>query len=168
MHSQFDFDKLVDTESLNSDRKVLNKSEDSGVPGLVFNTDRRPIMKNQTSVSDAGKSSVEFTGESSSFMEPLEDLDLISGRTRPTVVGTGMEVPVDFSKDHKIYDPSLDRTTGFGQVELGDVNRKTGEKFTKESFGLPDFYTNPVDLIIASVILVAVITIEIIGIIAIL
>ena len=167
MHSQFDFDSTLDSESLNTDRNVLNKS-DSSVEGLIFHSGGSALKKNQTSVSDGGISSIEFTDSSSTFYEPLEDMDLLTGKTKPTVVGTGISEPVDYSAEHKIYDPSVDATTGIGHIDFDSTNRKTDHKFTKESFGLPNFYTNPVDLIIASLILILVIVIEIIGLVAIL
>lgn len=167
MNSKYDFDSVFEDENLNNDRNVLNKSDDDALPGLVFNDSKGSFIKGKTSVVEGGFSGVEFTDASTTFYEPLEDLDLISGRTKPSVVGS-LNEPKDYSLEHKIYDPSKDATTGFGYVNLNSMNEKTGDKFTKESFGLPDFYTNPIDLIIASLILLALIVIEIIGLIAIL
>ncbi|MBO4637809.1 MAG: hypothetical protein J5685_11760 [Clostridiales bacterium] len=158
MIPQREFDNLYDTAATDENRNVMNREEGRTGPDLVVNSN----YQNRASRRSSRYDSVEFTETSASYMDPLEDEDLLSGNTTPTVVGyyDGLE---DY--ESRVYDPMNDMV--IGRVPSPDtVKTPDLGKLPKSAFGLPDFFKNPVDLFVSCILLAGVIILEIIGLVA--
>lgn len=158
MIPQREFDNMYDTAATDENRNVLNREEGRTGPDLVVSTN----YENRAARRSARYDSVEFTDTSASYMEPLEDEELLSGKSEPTVVGY-----YDGLGDYesRVYDPMND--TYIGTVPSPDkVNVPDLGKLPKQAFGLPDFFKNPVDLFVSCILLAGIIILEIIGLIA--
>ncbi len=140
---------------IDPDRNVLNTKDPDERTGFVIKTDeqKRKIMR-------SGRyESVEFTETSLAYGDPFEDEALISGQVKPSVTAV-----YDTGYDGKpnVYDPSKDHVKQTSNVDSFDHTGQMGV-LSKESFATPEFFRNPVDLIIGSVIFGLIIVLEIIG-----
>ncbi len=150
------YDDIFDTAATDIDRNVMNQEETPA--GFAMSSDGARRTRTRSSRYD----SVEFTDTSADFYRPIEDEDVISGKVKPTVVGY---YDTDYDGSPNIYNPSED--TFGASVRLNNSEPVVG-KLPREAYGKPEFFLNTFDLAIASVILIAVIVLEIIGLIAIL
>jgi len=157
MIPKYDFDNSYDRQQTDIDRKVMNKTDAAERAGVVIVTDQH----RRADARSSRYGSVEFTDDSAEFYEPIEDEELLSGKVKPTIAGY---YDTGYSGIPNVYDPSLDKTTGIGVIK-NEVNNDIG-KLPKDAYGIPDFFKNPVDLIISIIALSAFIIIEIIGLIA--
>jgi len=140
---------------MNPDREVLNKPDISDREDLIVKTD-----ENKRRIARSSRyESVEFTDESVDFSQPFEDEALISGQVKPTVSAvydTGYDGKPNFYDPDKEYEEicytgdSFDRTQDMGPLQ-------------SESYATPEFFKNPVDLIIGSAVAFLVIVLEIIA-----
>lgn len=152
MIPKFNDDFLSAETDLN--RNVMNEGETPS--NFIVSTNYEKRQAARSSKYD----SVEFTGSSANFLDPIEDEDLLSGVTKPTVQGyydTGYDGTPNF------YNPSEDKVSTMAtpprEQSLG--------KMPKEAYGKPAFFENSFDLGVASVILIAIVVLEIIGLVAI-
>ncbi|MCR5592936.1 MAG: hypothetical protein K6F79_04210 [Saccharofermentans sp.] len=145
---------------MDPDRNVLNTREPDDKNGFIIKTDenKRKLMRSSR------YESVEFTDTSLDYAGTFEDEALISGQVRPEVTA---HYNTGYDGKPNVYDPSRDSVIPMVSSDSFDRTSTMGA-LTKESFSLPRFFTNPVDLIIGSVILTALIVLEIIGLIVIL
>ncbi len=140
---------------IDPERNVLNTKDPDNTTGFVIKTDdeKRKIMRS------GGYESVEFTDSSLTYGDPFEDEALLSGQVKPevsAVYDTGYDGKPNF------YDPSKDYVEAIPSVDSFDRTSEMGA-LTKESFSTPEFFNNPVDLIIGSVICGLIIVLEIVG-----
>lgn len=145
------YDDMFDTEATNIDRNVMNRGE--APAGFVVSSDDQRRAQARSSRYD----SVEFTDSSANFYQPFEDQELLSGQVKPTVTGY---YDTGYNGQPQVYDPSEDT---FGEhVRLKNPGPSVG-KIPREAYGKPGFFRNTFDLLIASMILMSVIMLEIIG-----
>ena len=158
MIPQREFDNLYDSAATDENRNVMNRDDRRPGPDLIVS----PNYENRAERRSSRYDSVEFTDTSASYMEPLEDEELLAGKSTPTVVGY-----YDGLGDYesRVYDPMND--TVIGKVPSPDTIRRVDVgKLPKTAFGLPEFFKNPVDLFVSCVLLIGIIILEIIGLIA--
>ena len=141
---------------MDPERNVLNTQDPDENTGFVIKTDeqKRKLMRS------ARYESVEFTETSISYNEPYEDEAVISGQVKPEVTAV---YDTGYDGTPNVYDPSKDHTSDVKPT--GDSFDRTSQMgvLTKDSFGTPEFFRNPVDLAIGCVIFGLVIILEIIG-----
>ena len=143
------YDDMFDTLATDVDRNVMNEGEKPS--DFVVTTNYEKRAEARSSRYDSAK----FTDTSAKFWDPIEDEDLLSGVTKPTVLGY---YDTDYDGTPNYYNPSLDkvssRATPNEPMAIG--------KMPKEAYGKPEFFENSFDLGIASIILVAIVILEII------
>lgn len=141
--------------NIDPERNVLNTKDPDENTGFVIKTDenKRKLMRS------ARYESVEFTDTSIAYNEPFEDEALISGQVKPEVAAV-----YDTGYDGKpnVYDPSKDHVSEVKTVDSFDRTSQMG-LLTKESFATPEFFKNPVDLMIGCVVFGLIIILEIVG-----
>ncbi len=140
---------------MDPDRNVLNTKDPDDKTGFVIKTDenKRKLMRSSR------YESVEFAESSLSYGDAYEDEALLSGQVNPKVSAV-----YDTGYDGKpnIYDPSKDTVKEIRTTDSFDRTSEMGV-LTKDSFSTPEFFNNPVDLIIGCVICVLFIILEIVG-----
>lgn len=145
---------------MDPERNVLNTQDPDDKNGFIIRTDenKRKLMRSSR------YESVEFTDTSLDYAGTFEDEALISGQVRPSVTA---RYDTGYDGKPRVYDPSKESVIPMVRSDSFDRTSTMGI-LTKESFSLPRFMTNPVDLIIGSVVFGALIILEIIGLIIIL
>ncbi|MBQ1894745.1 MAG: hypothetical protein II167_03530 [Clostridiales bacterium] len=147
------YDDMFDTAATDIDRNVMNR-EENPVGLVVSSEDRRAEARSSR------YDSIEFTDSSAAFFEPIEDEELLAGKVKPTVTAY---YDTGYDGTPNVYNPSDDKLGE--RVKLRNNEPAVG-KLPPEAYGKPDFFRNSFDLGIASVILIAVVILEIIGLIA--
>ncbi|MBQ4271294.1 MAG: hypothetical protein II718_05670 [Clostridiales bacterium] len=163
MIPQYNFDNSYDKLSTDIDRKVLNTGPMNEKTGFVIRTE-----EDKRADARSGRySSVEFTDESVSYVEPFEDEELLSGKVTPTVAGY---YDTGYDGRPKVYDPSSDNLEALSLNRSRDIDpiRKDIGKIPKEAYGTPELFKDPLSLVIGCVIASLLIIVEIIALIVIL
>lgn len=159
-----DSDFRITTNYKNSDnRNVLNTKE---IPEyLKLNThfrEERGDLKNYEKYD-----SLEFSEKSFNFMAPEEDEEILSGKVKPIVKGTGSP-----KRDEKIINNVLSE---MGIEEVGDKdndyplddwdinNTEAVISRPSSSTNYPDFLYSPVVLVVLLLIFVSLIVLEVLG-----